>query len=135
MKSKEGRCKHFTGINDDKCAAGVQYRELVGGEEYGWGARIPCVTNSLTQDPVSCDSHQDPTPEEIKADGEALKKTFGDVMTARAHILKMIDKHGVSHGRTQCPVCTDGILSFTQAQINNHIHASCSTEGCVSWME
>ena len=62
-------------------------------------------------------------------------KAIADVMKARTQIVKMIAKHKVSHGKTCCPVCETGILTFTQAELNKHIYAKCDTEGCVAWME
>ena len=39
-------------------------------------------------------------------------------------------------GRIDCPAC-GGVktLSFRRAGYNGHIHAHCSTAGCVNWME
>jgi hypothetical protein len=35
-----------------------------------------------------------------------------------------------------CPLCKNGIVSyFISDHYNGHIHAQCSTEGCVMWME
>lgn len=33
-----------------------------------------------------------------------------------------------------CPCC-NGKLGYGKARSNGHIHAQCSTEGCVAWME
>lgn len=38
-------------------------------------------------------------------------------------------------GEIKCPVCEDGTLRFTRSGYNGCIHASCSTEDCVRWME
>jgi len=38
-------------------------------------------------------------------------------------------------GNMKCPVCETGNLRYSRAAYNGHIHATCSTEGCVSWME
>lgn len=60
---------------------------------------------------------------------------FADILLARASIIQHIqDKKGV-HGVIDCPVCKKGKLRFTRAACNGHIHASCSTEDCVRWME
>ena len=34
----------------------------------------------------------------------------------------------------ECPVCK-GRLHLSQAAYNGHVHGTCETEGCVSWME
>ena len=44
-----GRCAHFNGIgiftdrNTKTCAAGMVYREVVGGPTDGWCTRLPCL--------------------------------------------------------------------------------------------
>lgn len=39
-------------------------------------------------------------------------------------------------GAINCPVCSKpDALAFSRSGYNGHIHARCSTEGCVSWME
>ena len=44
-------------------------------------------------------------------------------------------KKGVS-GQITCPECGTGTVDYTYAgNYNRHIHARCSTEGCVAWME
>lgn len=34
-----------------------------------------------------------------------------------------------------CPICTTGALNYTVASYNGHMHAMCTSEGCVRWME
>lgn len=38
-------------------------------------------------------------------------------------------------GEMQCPVCKAGKLRYSRAGYNGHVHAACSTETCVRWME
>lgn len=38
-------------------------------------------------------------------------------------------------GEMACPVCKTGRLRYSRSGYNGHVHASCSTEGCVRWME
>ena len=38
-------------------------------------------------------------------------------------------------GWMPCPVCKIGKLSYSRASYNLHVHASCSTDTCVRWME
>lgn len=37
------RCRHFTGIQNKACEVGVNYREFVGGPDFGWARRLPCL--------------------------------------------------------------------------------------------
>lgn len=34
-----------------------------------------------------------------------------------------------------CPICEKGELRYSVSGYNGHIHAQCSTEGCVQWMQ
>lgn len=38
-------------------------------------------------------------------------------------------------GEMECPVCKTGKLRYSRAAYNGHVHAACSTETCVRWME
>jgi len=38
-------------------------------------------------------------------------------------------------GEMSCPVCKGGILRYRWSSWNGHIHAKCSTKGCVDWAE
>lgn len=38
-------------------------------------------------------------------------------------------------GEMECPVCKTGKLRYSRAAYNGHVHARCSTDGCVAWME
>jgi len=38
-------------------------------------------------------------------------------------------------GVMDCPICKTGKLKYSRSSYNGHVHARCSTEKCVSWME
>ncbi len=38
-------------------------------------------------------------------------------------------------GIMQCPICKTGKLKYSRANSNGHVHARCSTDGCVAFME
>lgn len=38
-------------------------------------------------------------------------------------------------GEMECPVCKTGKLRYSRAAYNGHVHARCSTDGCVALME
>jgi hypothetical protein len=43
--------------------------------------------------------------------------------------------HGFSgSGEFPCPVCQAGTLRYSRAS-NGHVHAGCTTDTCVRWME
>ncbi len=61
---------------------------------------------------------------------------------ARAYVAakKDAEEHGLGKGNSgkghiQCPVCTTGTLHYSVASLNGHMHATCDTKGCVSWLE
>lgn len=38
-------------------------------------------------------------------------------------------------GNVQCPSCRVGTIYYGVSALNGHMHASCSTPGCLRWME
>jgi len=38
-------------------------------------------------------------------------------------------------GIMNCPICNTGKLKYSRSNYNGHVHARCSTDGCVAWME
>jgi hypothetical protein len=38
-------------------------------------------------------------------------------------------------GTMPCPVCKTGTLRYSRSSYNGHVHAACTTESCVRWME
>jgi hypothetical protein len=82
----------------------------------------------------------------FRTDGE--QKTYDDEITAHINSIGVARKAIVDHlsgpwkkgmkgafGTISCPVCKTGQLSFTRSAYNGHIHAKCTTDDCVSWME
>lgn len=45
------------------------------------------------------------------------------------------DNYYTGSGEMVCPVCQTGRLRYSRANYNGHVHAACSTTGCVRWME
>ena len=64
-----------------------------------------------------------------------FEDSFQQLMKARKAITdKEQGKRGVA-GKIICPVCGTGELRYSIAKCNGHIHAACTTEDCVRWME
>lgn len=129
---RDTTCRHFTGCQNGTCEAGVNYRDLVGGEDFGWMARTPCIPDSpLNKEPMAkCDFYQVLTPEEIAArDAETEAHT-----KAMIAALQAIRKDGKDRGEVPCPKCGTGSIAYTKAKYNGHIWGRCSTEGCLTWM-
>ncbi len=73
-------CRHWSnpfvrGRREDACAHGINIRELVGGPDFGWSTRRPCVHGSLHRpsEAVTCEKREPYTKKEI-ADAEAAHK-------------------------------------------------------------
>lgn len=125
-------CVHFNGIQHDKCGAGINIRAHVGGEDFGWAKRIPCL--GKRDGIVLCGKVQMRTPAEDAAEDAAFEVRFAHIKTARAKIVQRHGKQRGVKGGIECPAC-GGTLFYSIASYNGHIHAYCRTEGCVSWME
>lgn len=129
---KETECKWRTSPLDPCCSAGVNYRELVGGEDFGWMARLPCLPDSpLTKEPVAkCEKYERKSPAEIIAE-ELEQKAFSDAVVMA---IGAIRKQGKDSGEVSCPKCYAGKVHYSVAKLNGHIWGRCTTDGCISWM-
>ena len=139
-EQKANKCRHFNGLMNDKCEAGVSYESVRVSGEPGKGYNLPCFKDCSVG--CTCKNQSFKTHDEITAEIDAVRKHFEHTMLARSAIVEHLGgqwKHGMSgaSGRIDCPACkASGLtLRFTRSGYNGHIHARCSTEGCVSWME
>lgn len=136
MKKHE-KCVHYNGTVNDCCEAGVNYRQLVGGEDTVWVMRTPCFTRHAAT--ITCDKLRLPTAEEVDEDLKAVQDSLVKFGKAREAIVAALGgpwKKGTAgaSGSTVCPNC-QGTLHYSRAGGNGHIHARCSTANCVAWME
>ena len=123
-------CIHFTGVLNDDCKIGESYRELVGGEDAGWIARIPCT--GRTEQTVECSFYTLPTEEELQKEEESYKKTLDGTLLAIELIKKHCNNSVNVAGIIECPVCKNK-LSY-RVHSNGHIWGQCSSDGCLGWM-
>lgn len=71
----------------------------------------------------------------------AIQALFDNTMKAREAIVTHLGgpwKKGKpsAGGVIDCPICSGKkTLRFSRASVNGHIHAACTTDNCVSWME
>lgn len=138
MKLKSIKCKHFNGVVNEKCRAGIAYEKLVGGYLSPSRKELPCIIfqgkNREMREMVNCELREFLTEKEQAAKEREVEKSFMKIFTARKAITEhMQGKSG--RGDIQCPVCGIGKLSFVVSEVNGHIHAKCTTSGCVAWME
>lgn len=144
-----GRCRHFTGTVATKCMAGVCYDDVwlnhdpipyeSRGLTYKSSRSLPCL-RSHNHGGAVCALVAFPSPDEIAAIIERQDSGLRDLVTARKAIVAKLGPYVKrqspdAHGSLACPVCTTGTLGYRRAALNGHIHARCSTEGCVAWME
>ncbi len=140
IQSEMGRCVHFTGIQNEVCKAKVNIRELVGGSDLGWAARLPCLLMDADKCEVECVSRKLPTREEaetsIDKHDAIIKCTLTVVAAAHEHAETQGLREGSGGaGELPCPLECGGTLRYRVASYNGHMHAACSTKGCISWME
>jgi len=133
-------CVHFNGIQHDKCGAGINIREMVAGPDFGWAARIPCIITALSKEKAVCPSISLPTREEAEKEYDNEEVSFDRHMKAfrAAHDDAKAKGFKIGNGgmgSIPCPMECGGQLRYSVARVNGHMHAACSTKGCVSWME
>jgi len=131
---RDNRCKHYSGnvYCRGPCGAGVNVRERTGGPDDGWLVRTPCFAEHAEK-AFTCEHFVLPTKEELEAEKREHKASFERIVKARAAILAAGAKPR-SAGQLRCLVCERGTLAWSMAS-NGHVHARCTTSGCVSWME
>lgn len=139
-------CKHFGGMRPPTCAVGVNVREITGGPDLGWLIRIPCRTTVEMRGgkPVpraTCPQFELPTDEEHAAEEakwEAIVLESERRMKLGQELFRRIrreNKGRSNSGSDPCPACEGGTLYWRIAGYNGHIHARCTTDGCISFME
>lgn len=134
---KPGKCRFYNGTVNETCEAGVNYRQLAGEPEFGWGTRLPCLAKYATgPDVAKCTKREEPTPEEIAESEAELKKSMEQFNLALPLVASMKKKYkGQSASEiVECPVCK-GKLHLTIAASNGHVWGKCLTLNCLSWIE
>ncbi len=102
--------------------------------EYPSGKQLDqCWNYQGKPDPEKpCPHAEYPTAEDIEAEERRIKTMRKDIANAREAIVSVTKGHP-SVGCVICPVC--GKTLFFRQSENGHIHAKCSSENCVAWME
>jgi hypothetical protein len=140
MKSFEeqirGKCVHFTGTANDACKVGVKYETFR--KSPAGGLRMPCLRD--IHDPMPCDKLEWPSDEYVANRLAASKASMERVTKALAAIAEDAAVLGLRKGNggigeVVCPVCKKGTLQYSVASYNGHIHARCTKDGCVAFMQ
>lgn len=129
-RAKRNKCRHFNGTLNGVCDKGIPYKIVADKDNDN---DLPCVSwHNATTD---CPEKSYYTEEEIAEKRRLSEKQLENYKLARKAIT---DHTGGKWGlvdEIDCPICKTGKLKFTVAAMNGHIHAICSTDGCMSWME
>ena len=83
----------------------------------------------------SCEKREFRTQKENDARYAETMARMNKIMEVRVSILADAKDRGVASGMICCPVCVTGKVRYSIAGSNGHVHAKCSTDGCVGWME
>lgn len=141
IKREMQTCVHFSGIQNEKCAAGINIREIVGGDDFGWAARLPCFLDTQEVCTAICPSRQFPSREQAEkevSDSEAAtSRTLSVLRSAHEHAKNNgLGKGHGGAGSIPCPIPNcKGKIQYTVASYNGHMHGRCDSGNCVSWME
>ena len=126
-----GNCKHFTGIQNKVCEAGVTYADFL--PNYA----LPCLQLGCDKRPEGiCTKREYPTQEECEKRERDMIESVERIGVARAAIIAHTGagKGKGAQGSIPCPCC-GGTLRYSVASYNGHVHAACSNTECVRWME
>ena len=142
---KPGDCRHFSGIQNKVCKAGVNYHGLT--DRDGQIAFVlPCLgPNPHAKVPAAeCGMFEAVTQADLdarRAQSDAAMerhRKVGEALGAAISAQRKRSKSTRTAIRSvyDCPVCGHGqSLSVSTSGYNGHAHARCSTAGCVSWQE
>lgn len=137
IKSALRSCRHFNGIQNKKCQAGVEYKPW----NQATNEAMPCLPESINGRSVwECASFEMMSREEAEQEADARLVKVERTTKARHAAkddakAKGYRKGAGGHGKLPCPCCDGGTLQYSVASYNGHMHAKCTTAGCVSWME
>ena len=128
------RCKHFSGVLNSTCKKGVDYATVR--DESARPCVCPCMTGLGEPCATKCVGAEFPTEAEVQARIAEIEDCGRKIGLARHAIVEFTKGARGMGGTIDCPACgSPRSLRFSVARCNGHIHASCTTAGCVSWME
>jgi hypothetical protein len=132
LESIMRKCRHFTGVQNKTCEAGVNYDDVV---------PIPCIGRVGAEiEPAKCEKKSCWTREEainIEKERAESTKRFMLALGAASEDAKA-KGYKKGHGGKDslpCPVCKTGTLHYSVASYNGHLWGQCTTDKCVAWMQ
>ena len=121
-------CRHFTGVQNETCEAGVGYSKFP--PTRGRGRALPCFGDQG----VSCEKFEARSEAEVDAEEQQRAILAANFIKAREAIVAATGGARSTEGTLPCPACGTGTRSYTVAS-NGHIWSACTTDTCVRWME
>lgn len=130
-------CRHFNGIfplkKDRTCEAGVKYLKINPNPlKPNWLAKLPCLLNN--ESPLPCKKLEPFTEEELRKESLDWNTLFEATTTVVGQIKRKHLGERDVRGTVQCPLCKEP-LHYHIERSRGHIHAKCSTKGCLMFME
>lgn len=125
-------CVHRHRGHGGVCGAGVDLTQWSPGDR-------PCrQLNGPDAARAKCSHFRLPTEAEVEQECDSIESHHAQLATARAAIVAAAGAwtSGKSQqGVIDCPICKGGKLRYMRSGLNGHIHAACTTDSCVRWME
>ena len=148
-------CINFSGLQNESCKANHRYLDVaipLTQSQIDWhnenypeldmagtaiGKRVPCFAKNGIS---TCSDFREPTQTELDQQEIEIKNIIERTMKARIAIVEYLKSKNLlrsnTSGKISCPICETGTLHFSIAgAYNGHIHAKCTTDKCVEWME
>lgn len=136
-ETKARFCRHFNGLVNDRCDAGIAYLSVKGAPKDSFRSKYPCCDNDSG---ATCERCVKPTLEEARREVDAEEVEIGQSLAAMRKAHEHAASQGLGRGKggngqMPCPKCGTGTLHYRVASINGHMHANCTTPKCLAWME
>ncbi len=127
MAEEAKHCVHFRSMQNDTCKADVRFDTFNEVKFYD----KPCFGGIG----AVCAKYEARGMENVLKRFDQFEASFKRLDIARKAIIKETGGKRGLQGTIACPVCATGQLRYSVANYNGHIHAKCSTDKCVAWIE
>jgi hypothetical protein len=124
-KRKLLKCIHFNGTINKKCERGVDYDTVM------VKTVLPCFWDGAD---MPCLFREYPNVAQLDEEDRQFGIMMTNMFTVRKAITDKTQGKRNQQGVIDCPVCKTGKVRYSVA-FNGHIHADCTTDKCVSWIE
>jgi len=119
------KCIYFNGTVNKKCEKGIEYETVMS------HSVLPCLWEGAD---MKCSMREYKTQAQIDEEDREFAVMLTNMFTVRKEITDKTEGKRNVQGFINCPVCHVGKVGYSVAY-NGHIHATCTTAKCVSWIE